>query len=61
MGTTTNSDFTDQNNGQGIPLSLSDINGDGRSDVIVGGSNEAVRIFHSVGGATPITNDPTTP
>ncbi|EMM95747.1 hypothetical protein LEP1GSC158_5192 [Leptospira interrogans serovar Zanoni str. LT2156] len=22
---------------------------------------EAVRIFHSVGGATPITNDPTTP
>ncbi|WP_061278536.1 Ig-like domain-containing protein [Leptospira interrogans] len=52
---------TDQNNGQGIPLSLSDINGDGRSDVIVGGSNEAVRIFHSVGGATPITNDPTTP
>ncbi|TGM95838.1 Ig-like domain-containing protein [Leptospira yasudae] len=44
-------------NGPGIPLTTSDVNGDGLPDMLINGS-EAVRIYHSVGGATPITNLP---
>ncbi|EMK03207.1 Ig-like protein [Leptospira kirschneri str. MMD1493] len=39
-------------------LSNGDINGDGLIDLIIGGTNNAVRVFHSVGGATPVTNNP---
>ncbi|MGJ4753495.1 Ig-like domain-containing protein [Leptospira kmetyi] len=44
-------------NGPGIPLAISDVNGDGLPDMLINGS-ETVRIYHSVGGATPITNNP---
>lgn len=44
-------------NGPGIPLAISDVNGDGLPDILINDS-EAVRIYHSAGGATPITNNP---
>ncbi|PJZ58414.1 Ig-like domain-containing protein [Leptospira barantonii] len=41
----------------GRALSSGDINGDGLVDLILGGSGNSVRVLHSVGGATPITNN----
>ncbi|UOG30921.1 Ig-like domain-containing protein [Leptospira noguchii] len=39
-------------------LTNGDINGDGLVDLIIGGTNNAVRVFHSIGGATPVVNNP---
>ncbi|AOP35959.1 hypothetical protein A0128_06910 [Leptospira tipperaryensis] len=48
-------------NGPGIPFGTSDVNGDGLPDLLVGGAIDQVRIYHSVGGATPFTNNPLAP
>ncbi|EMY77118.1 Ig-like protein [Leptospira weilii serovar Ranarum str. ICFT] len=44
--------------GPGRPLAAADINGDSFADLIVGGSNDFVHIFHSTGAAVPVTNNP---